>query len=176
MYLFLSAVVTRQGMFQRIFRARVFDRSSTRMTFKGRKSFLKFLKLFCSARYAVTVEMILASAKWQQIYIVGAWIPSIRITNTLEYQRFWSLDFQWFGFGMVGHSYSYGANHSKTEPLEIWTKWLPYCLDCQWFWTKWPPFCSKWNAITKEPKVKRKDLWAPNLSGTTPVIPRIWTT
>ena len=28
---------------------------------------------------------------------------------------------------MVGHIYSNGPDHSKSEPLEIWTKWLPIC-------------------------------------------------
>ena len=30
------------------------------------------------------------------------------------------------GFGMVGYSNSYGPDHSKTEPLEIRTKWCHF--------------------------------------------------
>ena len=60
----------------------------------------------------------------------GAWIPKIGILNILK--------FRWFSFGMVGYnnSYSYGPNNSKTEPLEIQTKWRPFCWDFLWFWTK----------------------------------------
>ena len=34
--------------------------------------------------------------------------------------------------------FNYGPDHSKTEKLEIRTKWLPFCFNFQWFWTKWP--------------------------------------
>ena len=74
---------------------------------------------------------------------MGAGITNIRMPNTLENWTFWNSDFQWFGLGTV--DYSYSPNHPKTEPSEIWTKWLPFFSDFQWFWTKWPPFCSKWN-------------------------------
>ena len=52
-------------------------------------------------------------------YTEGTWIPHIKIPNTLGHRTFWSSDFQWFGFGMVNHSksYSFGPDHSKTEPL-----------------------------------------------------------
>ena len=56
-------------------------------------------------------------------WIPNIWVPNIRVPNTLEYQTFWSSDFQCFSFGMDGHSnsYSYGTGHSKTEPFKNWT-------------------------------------------------------
>ena len=55
--------------------------------------------------------------------------------QTLEYQTFWSMDFQRFSFEMVddSNSFSYGPDHSETKPLKIWTKWWPVCSDFQWF-------------------------------------------
>ena len=41
-----------------------------------------------------------------------------------------------FPIALVPLSNSYGPDHSKTEPLEIQTKWH-FCADFQWFWTKW---------------------------------------
>ena len=49
-----------------------------------------------------------------------------------------------FRFPLVGYSnrYSYGPNHSKTEPSKIWTKCRPFCSNFQWF-------CLKWNTNRK---------------------------
>ena len=48
-----------------------------------------------------------------------------------EIQTFLSSDLEWFSFGMAGHSYSYGTNHSKTEPFKIQTKWGPFWWSIQ---------------------------------------------
>ena len=54
-------------------------------------------------------------------------------------------------FWNVGHSnsYSYGPNHSKTEPLEIRTKPLEIRTKPLEIKTKWLPFCSKQETIGK---------------------------
>ena len=41
--------------------------------------------------------------------------------------------FQWFCYGMVSHSFSHCFDHSNTKPLEIQTRWLPFCSDFHTF-------------------------------------------
>ena len=67
--------------------------------------------------------------------------------------EFWSSNFPKLSFGMVCHSYShsYGPDHSKTEPLEIWTKWVP--------------FYSKLNAIGKPDTNRKQNIGLPLENG-----------
>ena len=55
--------------------------------------------------------------------------------DTLEYRTFWSSHFQWFGFGMVGHSnsYSYGLdlkNWTIGNPKKMAT--ILFKTECHW--------------------------------------------
>ena len=59
--LFCSAIVARQGMFERILGARVLDRPIAEVALEGRKPILELEKLFLGAGNAVADEVILAS-------------------------------------------------------------------------------------------------------------------
>ena len=54
---------------------------------------------------------------------VGIWNWTIWNQETFEIWTFWSSDFKWSGFQMLGfnYGYSFSSNHSKTGPFKIRT-------------------------------------------------------
>ena len=100
------------------------------------------MALFCPPRYfsAHSMKLSMNVSCFSTSTIVQKWSENRTPkysgglnTNTLEYWTFWSSNFHWFVFGMVGHSYSSSPDHSKTEPFEIRTKCIffgfPMVLD-----------------------------------------------